>query len=327
MHSIGTMPVLFCNIGWMERYQGLLAGDQIIGGGSYVREKGRGHEVCNFSRVGNVLYGYVQPPGTHINIERIGAGPKDDSISGVTVIWTATRPTGGTAVVGWYKNATVYQNYQKFSNPPAAHRRNGVDGYWIKARADQSKLLSVDERTCEIPRQVEGGMGQANVWYADGARSSSIVEGVLSLVRRGVSKRPEKKGKKRKQDQERKAQIERVAIRTCCDHFEGIGYTVRSVEKDNVGWDLEARSGRTILRIEVKGLSGNAFSVELSPNEYRAFSEHSDGYRLGVVTEALENPQLFICRYSNERRAWVIEGNENKTLQIETRQSASIKCI
>jgi hypothetical protein len=30
------MTLLFRNIGWMERYQELCAGDQIVGGGSYV---------------------------------------------------------------------------------------------------------------------------------------------------------------------------------------------------------------------------------------------------------------------------------------------------
>lgn len=321
------MTVLFCNVGWMERYQGLHAGDQIVGGGSYVKEEGRGNEVCNFSRDGNTLYGYVQPPGQHIDIDRIGASTDDDSISGVTVIWTAKRPTGGTAVVGWYRNATVFRNYQKFSNVPAIQRLNGLDGYWAKATSSQATLLPVDERTCEIPRRIKGGMGQANVWYADSSESVSIVKHVLNFLSGDRPKAPAKKGEKGKQDQERKARIERAAIRTCCDHFERIGYSVDSVEKDNLGWDLEARSGKTTLRIEVKGLSGGAFSVELTPNEYQAFAHQSDAYRLGVVLDALEDPELFICRYSNEQEAWVVEGKENKSLQVETRQSASIKCI
>ncbi len=157
------MILLFCNVGWMESYQGLYSGDQISGGGAYVKEKGRGHEICNFSGDGKMLYGYVQPPGQQIDIDRIGADSTDEFISGITVAWTATRPTGGTAVVGWYKNATVFRNYQKFVKTPTMHRRNGIEGYRIKAPLRQAKLLAVDERTCEVPRQVKGGMGRANI--------------------------------------------------------------------------------------------------------------------------------------------------------------------
>lgn len=99
------------------------------------------------------------------------------------------------------------------------------------------------------------------------------------------------------------------------------------MEKDNLGWDLEATSGKTLLRIEVKGLSGSVFSVELTPKEYKVFSEQSDAYRLAVVTNALESPDLFICRYSKERNIWVVDDKANRSLQIETKQSASIKCI
>ncbi|MGH8504186.1 MAG: DUF3883 domain-containing protein [Gammaproteobacteria bacterium] len=311
----------------MERYQGLKHGDQIIGGGSYVKEEGRGHEVCNFAPNRNILYGYVQPPGVQINIERIGAAPHNDSVSGVTVVWTATRPTGGTAVIGWYKDATVFRDYQHFSRPPAIQRQNGIDGYRIKGPLNEAKLLPVDERTLEIPRQVKGGMGQANVWYADKPESASIVKRALELVGGKRARTVGAKGRKGRQDQERKAQIERAAIHLCCAHFEGLGYSVESVEKDNVGWDLVAVSGKTLLRIEVKGLSESSFSVELTPNEYKAFSDLSDAYRLAVVTNALDSPELFVCRYRKGGNMWAIDDKVDRSLQIEIKQSASIKCI
>lgn len=320
------MPLIFCNVGWMEHYQGLKHGDQIVGGGSYVKEEGRGHEICNFAPSRSILYGYVQSPGAQIDIERIGASADDKSINGVTVIWTAKRPTGGTAVVGWFKNATIFREYQKFPKAPIIQQQNGIDGYWISAPLDQANLLPVDERTLEIPRQVKGGMGQANIWYADGPESAPIVQRVLALIGGKRAKSVALKGRKGKQDQERKAAIEKSAIRSCCEHFEGLGYTVESVEKDNLGWDLVASSGKTSLRVEVKGLSGSVFSVELTPNEFKVFDEQADAYRLAVVTNALESPELFICRYSKEQNIWVIDGKANKLLQIEKKQSASIKC-
>jgi hypothetical protein len=315
--------LLFCNIGWMERYGGLKSGDQITGGGSYVTNKGHGHEICNFSPSNGYYYGFVRPPGSEIDISRIGAEPDAESLSGVTVIWTSTRPTGGTAVVGWYKDATVYKTYQSFKTAPVDHRRNGIDGYWIKAPSSMAKLLPVDERTLEIPRQVKGGMGQANVWYADSKTSASVVAKVLSLVAAGKAN---KSGHKSGQDIDRKSKIEKSAITACIKYFEKAGYTVNSVEKDNLGWDLEAMSGKTKLRIEVKGLSGSNFNVELTPNEYTAFVEHSANYRLAVVLNALGKVELYICRYSTEQNRWIVHENKNLSLQIEIKQSASIKC-
>ncbi len=320
------VKLLFFNVGWMERYQGLQAGDEIVGGGSYVKTEGRGNEVCNFAEVNGTLYGYVQPPGWQIDIGRLGAQPNDDEVSGITVVWTATRPTGGTAVIGWYKDATVFRSYQKFSRASKLHRKNGVDGYWVSTAAGSGNLLSVDERTCEIPRQVKGGMGQSNVWYADSPQSAEIVARVEALINGKRSTVASRKGARGKQDQERKAEIERAAIRACCEHFERLGYLVKSVEKDNLGWDLEASSGKTVLRIEVKGLSSTIFSIELTPNEYRAFAEKSESYRLAVVTSALIDPELSVCRYSPEQKIWVIEGDAERSLEIQTKQSASVRC-
>ncbi|MCE1184430.1 MAG: hypothetical protein LWW92_02320, partial [Rhodocyclales bacterium] len=89
------MRILFCNIGWMEQYQGLNAQDQISGGGAYVQQQGRGHEVCNFSPYKHQLYGYVQAPGAQINLNRLGGCDEDEYLGGITVVWTATHPDGG----------------------------------------------------------------------------------------------------------------------------------------------------------------------------------------------------------------------------------------
>ena len=137
--------------------------------------------------------------------------------------------------------------------------------------------------------------------------------------------RKPKRGKA--QDQEKKVKVEKAAIHACCTHFESLGYDVVSVEKDNVGWDLVATAGRSSLRIEVKGLSGVAFSIELTPNEYNAFVQQASDYRLAVVVNALEKPSLSICRYSDEQGAWIIESAEGRVLEIKIKQSASITCI
>lgn len=47
-----------------------------------------------------------------IDIDRLGADSNDDFIQNVNVIWTAKHPDGGTCIIGWYVNATVYRKYQ-----------------------------------------------------------------------------------------------------------------------------------------------------------------------------------------------------------------------
>lgn len=103
------MTLLFCNIGWMARYDGI-DGDSIARGGSY-NNHSVGDEVCNFTVSGDKVYGYVETRG-QIKIEKLGASKTDDKINGITVVWTVKPDSGGTAVIGWYKNATVFREYQ-----------------------------------------------------------------------------------------------------------------------------------------------------------------------------------------------------------------------
>ena len=328
------MTILFCNVGWMERYKGISSRDHITGGGAFVEKNGRGYEVCNFACCkDDFLYGYVQTPGKQIDIDRIGRrnATRNDNIDGVTVVWTAKQPSGRTVIVGWYKDATVFREYQKFdkANAPEAQLENNINGYWIKAPFDKATLLTLDNRIFEIPRG-KGFMGQSNVWYADSEEeaSASLVREICALIHGGTSHiRKQKTGNA--QDQEKKVEVEKAAIRACCAHFESLGYDVASVERDNVGWDLVATDGRYSLRIEVKGLSGTAFSIELTPNEYNAFTQQASDYRLAVVVNALaKNPLLSICRYSDEQGAWVVEGaEEGRVLEVITKKSASIRCI
>lgn len=177
------MPILFCNVGWMNHYNGI-DGDSIERGGKY-NQHSIGHEVCNFSNNAGTLYGYVQPTG-QIKIEKLGGGKKDDFISGVTVVWTAGPESGGTVVVGWYKDATVYREAQTIAKPSAIQKKNGVSSYRIKAPADKAVLLPVEQRELMIPRAVKGGIGQSNVWFADKEESQEILNRVITLINVGT---------------------------------------------------------------------------------------------------------------------------------------------
>lgn len=178
------MNLLFCNVGWMKNYNGN-KGDEIKRGGKH-NKLSVGHEVCNFTDNRGTFYGYVQPTG-QIKLERLGASKDVESITGVTVVWTATPETGGTVVIGWYRDATVYRHGQKIVKPTAVQQENGINIFRIKALTKNSVLLSMQQRELIIPRSVKGGIGKSNVWYADKEESQYIVKRVLNLIENGYS--------------------------------------------------------------------------------------------------------------------------------------------
>ncbi|EFH3040536.1 HNH endonuclease, partial [Escherichia coli] len=173
------MNILFCNIGWMDKYDGI-DGDSINRGGSY-NKTATGHEVCNFTNSDGYVYGYVQPTG-QIKIEKLGANRKDEKIDGITVVWLAGPESGGTAVVGWYKNATIFREPQELIYPSSTHRKNGITTFRIKALWKDAFLLPSDNRSLMIPRAVKGGIGQSNVWYANTPESDEHVTKVKNLI-------------------------------------------------------------------------------------------------------------------------------------------------
>ncbi len=94
-----------------------------------------------------------------------------------------------------------------------------------------------------------------------------------------------------------------------------LGYRVDSVEEDNLGWDLDAVSGKRKLKLEVKGLSGSQIAVDLTPNKYAAMHKHRDSYRVCVVTGAFAAPCLAIFAYSPDSGQW--ESPDRRGLRIQ----------
>lgn len=319
------MSIVFCNVGWMERYQGQGGNDKIKGGGGYVLANGMGHEILNFHADRGTVFGFAQAPGQGIDVERLGAAKGATELKDVTVVWTATRPKGKTVVVGWYRNATVYRSYQKHVTQPAAQAGSGITDYLVKAAASDATLLPVDARVLQVPRQQKGGMGQSNVWYADAPESRVFVRSVEALLKTGAVAPTSPKKTRQKPDQARKVLVEKTAIALCWRHYESLGYDLENVESDNVGWDLEATKDKVELRIEVKGLSGKGRQVELSPNEYDAFDAKAFDYRLAVVSNALEQPKLTVVRYSEEQAAWVVDDDDRAVVTPEPKTGAVVR--
>jgi hypothetical protein len=183
--------------------------------------------------------------------------------------------------------------------------------------------LPLDERTEKVPRGPGGVAKTSSVWYVDTPQRESRIEKILSLVRDGKASVGRRKG--RKVDPAKNAKVEQIAERVCSKYYEGLGYVIDPVQKDNRGWDIEAKKGKITLRIEIKGLSGQQNAIELTPNEYRAFASKSESYRLVVVTNCLvKRPKLAVCRFSKEENDWIVDGQNGTVVSVKIRQSASV---
>lgn len=182
--------MVFFNTAWMDEYKGVTENDKPKHGGAFIPEKGYGNEIYNFQPYDGKLYGFVEPGYTYrgqkklfrININKLGASKSEKSISGVLIVWVALNQNhpqnvdqSRTAVVGWYKNATLYRNRQE---PPEGSKRllsSGEQAHYF-AEADEKccHLVRADERSCFIPRGKDG-FGQSNICHAIGERIKVIV--------------------------------------------------------------------------------------------------------------------------------------------------------
>lgn len=304
----------------MDRYEGNF-NDKMQGGGKHIEKYGWGGEMFNFKPSKNKMYGYVRVGG-RINLNRLGAKTSDDKIKDVTIIWVAKRPfSGGNYIVGWYENATVYRNAQVSKNSLYRNWNEHNLGYFVKAKKSDTKLLSRDERTIRVPRG-KGAMGQSNIWYAD--NNPKYVEKVFEYVKTGIFPVSRNKGKglTRQNDPLKRMEVETKAVKIVTKHYEKLGYEIDSVEKDNVGWDLNASNGRIKLKLEVKGLSGEDIATELTSNEYRHLNADKVNYRVCVVVETLTSPKLIIFSFLIDSDEWTSENG--RILKFEERVSARI---
>ncbi|KWQ05811.1 HNH endonuclease [Acinetobacter harbinensis] len=173
------MTILFCNVGWMESYNGI-DGDILSRGGAF-NDHSIGHEVCNFTNLNEKVFGYVRSSGK-IDIQKLGANKDDEFVDEVTVVWTAGPDSGGTVVIGWYENAKVYKEPQKLLKASGFHEKNKLDFYLIEANFSDAYLVPLQKRNLLIPRAVKGGIGQSNVWYAQSPEAQNLVQRVQKYI-------------------------------------------------------------------------------------------------------------------------------------------------
>lgn len=287
-------PIIYFNIGWMKYYAGADIDDPTVGGHGWLADHMHGLECFNYSPTDNGTVQGYRPPGSRekININRLGAKPRDESIEGVLVVWLAREPQSGkTLVVGWYQDATVYRQGR-----PGQFNLNGANSeYSVTTVKKKAFLVPVSARSFQVPssRIAEGeGFGQKPTWYG----APAVDKRVLAYVKgwddankqavAGKGKRPP-----RNADPELRRRVEEAAVQHAWKYYEakyGRG-SVESVESSGRGYDLEIDTGGLKLLVEVKGLLNNVLACELTPNEYEKMflPKNRARYVVYVVNNAL----------------------------------------
>lgn len=319
---MNNIHILFANIGWMTHYRGNNKKDKIVGGGSYRNDDK--HEAFNFMPINGRCYGYVQTVrSSELSLCRID---KDciyqDRLDNVLVVWISNHPqAGGTYIVGWYRNATVFSKYQELSYSI----RNNY-GYNIMAKEEDCTLVPLDQRTFLVPRarsKAKGFLGQSNVWYAD-APSKEVQQfrkEVIDYIQNYARGRKTFSKLSLMVDSEARKQVEKAAVSFVTKEYQRLGYKVTSREKENIGWDLDAEKGGVRLKLEVKGLAQSQISIHISSNEYNSMKAYKDSYRLCVVTNAVSNPTLVKFIWDEGLNAWVSDLDESIVLTIDMKPS------
>lgn len=176
-----TTALIFFNIGWMKRYEGIDEDDRPQGGGKWVEENAWDHAMLNFRPFNGRCYGYGETGSRQVNLSRLGAAPEQDRLEGVTVVWVSKSPKDGPVIVGWYQNATLFREYQEPPDGSGREHDGAPIGYYAVAGEDDCVLLAEDARKFPIPRG-KGGMGQSNVWYADQPEHETFKARVLEYI-------------------------------------------------------------------------------------------------------------------------------------------------
>lgn len=177
-------PIIFARIADMKYYKGITDIDTPENGGAYVKDTGMAHECYNFDAVKmgdgkeicfgfSMLMGASKTKNPQLHIEKIvgcESFKQAEAVDGVTVVWVSKSQRSKTMrVVGFYRNATVFRNYQELEF------ENGyIQTFSFAADTKNCELLPYSERHSNsawyVPMSQKNGssfgFGRSNIWYA-----------------------------------------------------------------------------------------------------------------------------------------------------------------
>lgn len=317
------MSVIFFDVFYMQHYNGSEEGLEGSFNFDPVDENGDvvAGEIFNFRAYDGWYYGYV--PYSSVNLERVAPNEtirKDEQgnryLSGVTVIFMATYPGDATRVVGWYENATLYEERQE----DGPNRIIGNLGLYL-AKARTAVCLPEEDRVITVQRAAEHGpgqgYGQCPVWYADADNPyvHKLRTRVLNFIedyRQG--QRPVDLTRVNDSDQRRPIEqqigndpdfnrlIEQRAVSEAVAYYRKQGFVVEDVQEENCGWDLTVSRDDTAFFVEVKGNAADIPHLRLTPNEYRTLQKRYKQYRIISVTGCRNGGTPRLREYTIGRR-------------------------
>lgn len=280
--------LIFIRGGWLNFYDDRRDTEYPQGGGSH-NDDDVGWETNNFRAYRGRYYVYTRSRAElPLNLQRLGAEPRAEKIGGVMVVQVATRPGDGQVVVGWFRGATAYADWQPRPFAPSEECA-------FIAPVDQAVWLPPDERTIYVPKGFPGAMGQSQVRYASDA--SGLLElqdwmiDILKEIRRRESGRPSVaakqpapraeanglsgQGQGRGLTARQRKAVEDFAMARAQEHFGALYDTVTDTH-DREPFDLlcSNRRGGRELRVEVKGTTGDASTILVTRNEVNSARAH-----------------------------------------------------
>jgi hypothetical protein len=318
-----NQKVLFARIGYMKYYAGSQASDnRPVGGGKYNKDH-VGHEIYNFKIVDNKVKGYFQASwkkGMKIEDIRLDLkkiDPKydnqNDYIDDVLVIFLSSVPhANGQCIIGWYKNARVYRNYQQ-SN--LADSRDGFN-YNLECAATDAFLLPEKLRLHQIagkglPKTARPGQSNAfyihndkflpkqDQWIQEAIKYVQNTESSLNLLSNSEDFLSEDlqdaaeadsaaaSGQAFNPSVEARIATEKHSMACAKNYFISMGYQFVADRSANHSFDIEFVKDGQPLYVEVKGTQTLGNSVFLSRNEV-AYARENDGYCALYILHSIE---------------------------------------
>jgi tetratricopeptide (TPR) repeat protein len=184
------MRILFCNIVWMKKYQGITDSDKPKYFGTYVTEQDAKADIFNFSEYNGKCYGYVRNDGDlilpgHLTADYREEYENKDSVGGFLIVWCSFIDKNISRIVGWYKNAVIYKKEQyqpSFTNPEYE-----LD-YFFEADSNDCVLLPADQRTFKIEKSSKAGKGKGfgreDIWLADSPYAGEeLIPAVITYIK------------------------------------------------------------------------------------------------------------------------------------------------
>lgn len=182
--NVLNSPIFFAHITWMKRYDGIEPFKK--NGMSWIKEHNDAGEKFNFRECHGYNYGFVQCKNSKINLETIAKtyGCKIESLEGnkyiqnMLVVFFATEENGGSKIVGFYKNATV------FEKPQINEILNSQ--YYFRCNSKNAFLIPEGERNFIIPKSENGVnyYGQDLRWYAEKQTQLPFLIKVVNYIKK-----------------------------------------------------------------------------------------------------------------------------------------------